>query len=76
MKRILILFFLIVLPACAVAEPLAGGWENAPHEAVELPADAQAAFDEALEGLDGAAYTPVALLSTQVVAGMNYCIKQ
>ena len=49
-------------------------WTNAPHEALELPADAQAAFDKAVHGLVGAKYTPVALMSTQVVAGMNYCI--
>ena len=45
-----------------------------PHEATDLPEDAQAAFGKALDGLVGAEYTPVALLSTQVVAGMNYCI--
>lgn len=58
----------------ANAEPLIGGWENIPHEATELPADAQAAFDKAVDGLVGAKYVPVALMSTQVVAGMNYCI--
>ena len=57
-----------------LSEPLAGGWQSVPHEAAELPEDAQAAFDKALDGLVGAQYTPVALLSTQVVAGMNYCI--
>jgi len=74
MKRFIILFLIIVLSASAIAEPLAGGWENVPHEFVELPEDAQAAFDKALDGLVGAEYTPVALMSTQVVAGMNYCI--
>ncbi len=67
----------LILALCAVSalsEPLAGGWQNVPCEAAELPEDAQAAFDKALEGLVGAQYTPVALLSTQVVAGMNYCI--
>ena len=54
------------------AEPAA--WQNIPHDAGELPADAQAAFDKAVEGLVGAEYVPVALLSTQVVAGTNYCI--
>ena len=54
--------------------PLPGGWENEPQEAVELHAEAQAAFDKATDGLDGARYIPAALLSTQVVAGMNYCI--
>ena len=51
-----------------------GGWTNVSHEAEELPEDAQEAFDKAVENLDGAEYTPVALLSTQLVAGMNYCI--
>ena len=45
-----------------------------PHEAAKLPDDAQAAFDRAVGELDGAEYVPVALLSTQVVSGMNYCI--
>ena len=58
----------------ACAEMTVGGWTPAAHEAAELPEDAQAAFDKALEQLDGASYTPVALLSTQVVAGTNYCI--
>ena len=61
-----------IAPACA--ERMEGGWQNVPCEAATLPEDAQAAFDKALEGLDGAVYTPVALLSTQVVAGTNYCI--
>ncbi len=58
----------------ASAEMTVGGWTPVAHEAAELPEDAQAAFDKALEQLDGASYTPVALLSTQVVAGTNYCI--
>lgn len=53
---------------------MTGGWKNVLHEAEELPEDAQEAFDKATENLDGAEYTPVALLSTQLVAGMNYCI--
>ena len=56
------------------AEPVTGGRENIPHDAGELPADAQAAFDKAVGGLVGAEYVPVALMSTQVVAGTNYCI--
>lgn len=74
MKRLLILFLLVVMPVCAIAEPMVGGWEIVPHEPAELPEDVQAAFDTALEGLVGAEYTPIALLSTQVVAGINYCI--
>ena len=53
---------------------MTGGWEIVPHEAEELPEDAQEAFDKATENMDGAEYTPVALLSKQLVAGMNYCI--
>ena len=76
MKRILlsVLLLTLMLSAAAGAALTAGGWEIAPHEAAALPADAQAAFDKAVEGLDGATYVPVALMSTQVVAGMNYCI--
>ena len=51
-----------------------GGWEPALAEARHLPDDAQAAFDKAMEGLVGVEYTPVALLSRQIVAGTNYCI--
>ena len=54
------------------AEPMAGSWENVAHEAVELPADAQTAFDKATDGQDE--YIPVALLSKQIVSGTNYCI--
>lgn len=85
MKRITLILVLVFLfsPASlaeapvkaeieATAEP--GSWENVPHEPVELPADAQAAFDRALEGLVGAQYTPVVLLSTRTDAGTHYCI--
>ena len=43
----------LILALCAVSalsEPLSGGWQNVPHEAAELPEDAQAAFDKALDG--------------------------
>ena len=49
-------------------------WRNVLHEAVELPSDAQAAFDRAVEGLSDVKYIPVALMSTQAAAGMNYCV--
>lgn len=51
-----------------------GGWAIAEHGAEALPEGAQAAFDKATENLDGAVYTPVTLMATQVVAGTNYCI--
>ena len=53
---------------------MVGGWENAPHEAGELPTEAQAAFDKALEGLVDAEYVPVTLMSSQVVSGTNDCV--
>jgi hypothetical protein len=62
------------LAETAQTEPLLGGWETTVHEAEELPEDAQAAFDKATEKLVGAKYTPVSLMGTQLVAGMNYCI--
>ena len=38
----------------------------------EITAELQEIFDKALEGYDGAKLEPVELLSTQVVAGVNY----
>ena len=59
--------------ACsAFAEtPLLGGW-NSP-ESPEITLELQEIFDQATEGLLGVNYTPVALIGTQVVSGMNYC---
>ena len=76
MKRFLlsILLLTVVASAFALAEPMVGGWVNTSHEAGELPTEAQAAFDKALEGLVGAEYVPVTLMSSQVAAGTNYCI--
>lgn len=56
------------------SEALLGGWKITPHEAEELPEDAQKAFDKAKEQLTDGEYTPVSLLATQLVAGTNYCI--
>ena len=56
------------------AETMTGGWTPVVQEAGKLPEAAQAAFDKALEKSDDATYIPVTLLSTQVVAGTNYCI--
>ena len=77
MKKAIVLLVALGLLLCMVsahAEKAVGGWAPAVQEAGELPEDAQAAFDKALEKLVGAKYTPVALLGTQVVAGKNYCI--
>lgn len=53
-------------------EPVTGGWQEPDSPA--LTEDASAAFRKATEGLVGVDYVPVALLSTQVVAGTNYRI--
>lgn len=54
---------------------LAGGWQLPDSMAYnELPDNAQAAFDKALEGYSGMNFLPLALLGTQVVAGTNYSI--
>lgn len=77
MKKAIILLVtlgLVLGLVSATAETMAGGWSPVVQEAGKLPEDAQTAFDKALEKSDGATYIPVALLSTQVVAGTNYCI--
>ena len=53
-------------------EEMTGGWTQ--PESPEMTEEAQAAFEKAMETLVGVDYVPVALLSEQVVAGMNYCI--
>ena len=49
-----------------------GGYE--PAESSEITDEIQALCDQAFQDLEGAVYTPVALLATQVVAGTNYKI--
>ncbi len=51
---------------------LAGGWFQASSAKVSKKLRAQ--FNDALMGLVGVGYNPVAVLSSQVVAGMNYCL--
>ena len=53
-------------------QPVCGGWADS--EDGVITDDAQKAFDKAMEtyDADGMLYTPVSLLSTQVVAGTNY----
>ena len=76
MKRILalVLMLSLLIVPCAFAEDgaLAGGWTLC-DPAEPIPEEALAAFDKAMEGLVGVSYEPAALLSTQVVAGLNYC---
>ena len=49
-----------------------GGWTLT--EDAALTEEARGAFDKAMEGLVGVNYTPLALLGTQLVSGMNYSI--
>lgn len=53
-------------------EQVAGGW-TVPSEA-ELPDEAKEALEKASANYTGMNFTPVALLGTQVVAGVNYKI--
>ena len=75
MKKLLtvVLALVLCLSLCAAsAETLAGGWTlHDIHE--EIDETALAAFEKAFEGFAGVGYEPVALLATQVVAGVNYC---
>lgn len=78
MKKLMCLILATVLltAGCVSAlaeEPmLAGGWTAS--ETPEVTEDARAAFDKAMEDFVGVGYEPVALLGTQVVAGLNYCL--
>lgn len=74
MKKLFCVFLAVMMAACCVfasAEGLAGGWTI--PESTEVTDDALEAFDKAMEGFAGASYEPVALIGTQVVAGLNYC---
>ncbi len=51
-----------------------GGWTVNKDDVTVLPDDVKACFDKATEGLLGCTYEPVALLSTQIVSGTNYCL--
>lgn len=53
-------------------EPMPGSWQEA--DSPVLTEDAAAAFAKATEGFVGVNYVPVALLSEQVVAGIQYRI--
>ena len=73
----LILVAIVNLTSCGKSEntsTVSGGWEVTPAQANTLPEDAQTAFDKAIVSQDGVNYIPVALLSTQIVSGKNYCI--
>ena len=86
MKKLLSVFLaamlILSLSSAALASEevpagmITGGWEITAYEpeGAALPEEVQAAFEKAMETLDGATCVPVRLLAAQVVAGMNYCI--
>ena len=50
---------------------LSGGWTVT--ESSHVTEEDREIFNQAVQGIDDVSYDPVALLATQVVAGMNYC---
>ena len=73
--RILLLAaaMLFTLAACGQkkAEPeKVGGWTL--NDSFAISAEAQQAFDKAMDGLVGVNYQPIGLLGTQLVSGTNY----
>ena len=61
--------------AAGETQTLAGGWTvSEDYQVVNLPAEAQTAFDKALSEYAGVDNEPLALLGTQVVAGVNYAV--
>ncbi len=79
MKKIisLIVISLILVSALPMGsvwaeEALSGGWTPAGDPAITE--EFRALFDQAMEGLLGVDYVPVAYLGSQVVAGTNHAI--
>lgn len=77
MRKKLILLMTIVmlfsLAACGqqkAAPEKVGGWTL--NDSFSISAEAQQAFDKAMEGLVGVNYQPIGLLGTQLVSGTNY----
>lgn len=56
----------------AFAQDILGGWTTT--ESTEITEEVQAAFDAAMEQLEGVHYEPVAYLGYQLVSGMNYSL--
>ena len=73
MKRMLVLLAVLFLArsATAWAEGATGAWQTAADTA--LTPERLVPLEEALTGLVGVAYEPVAYLGSQVVAGRNHC---
>lgn len=71
----LMLFALSCVPALAESPaPSLGSWSVNTGDPADIPQEVLDAFSKAVEGLTGCVYEPIALLASQVVAGMNYCL--
>ena len=71
----LMLFALSCVPALAEAPATSvSGWSVNTGDPADIPQEVLDAFSKAVEGLTGCVYEPIALLASQVVAGMNYCL--
>ena len=81
MKKLLCTLLALTLLTVSFAPALAeepmmklGGWISNTENPAEIPQEVLNAFNKAIEGLEGCTYEPIALLASQVVAGMNYCL--
>ena len=68
-----------LLLSCLIAasfaeEPLLGVWYANVEHPTEIPQAVLDAFHAATENMTGYVYKPIALLGSQVVTGMNYCL--
>ena len=59
--------------AVSTAAPIVGGWSVIEGN-TRIDRHTRKVFLQALDGLTGCDYEPVALLGKQVVAGTNYCL--
>lgn len=78
-KFVSLLVLAALLLSCLIApsfaeEPLLGVWYANVDHPTEIPQDVLDAFQAATESTTGYVYKPIALLGSQVVAGMNYCL--
>lgn len=78
-KFVSLLALAALLLSCLIApsfaeEPLLGVWYANMDHPTEIPQDVLDAFQAATESTTGYVYKPIALLGSQVVAGMNYCL--
>ena len=70
---ITILIMLFSFAACGKKndQPMTGGWTVA--DSADITDEARGVFEQAMEGLVGVNYEPIAFLGSQVVSGTNRC---